>query len=137
MKGRGGEADGFDPLPGEVEDVGGQVIGAAIEVHRHLGPGLLESVYEQAPAHELKLRGLTASRQVPVVVPYKGLEITGQRMDMIVEPGVIVELKAVEVILPIHEQQVLSYLKSTGFRLGLLINFNTDLLKKGIRRFVN
>ena len=124
------------PIPEEVEKAGGEIIGAAIEVHRHLGPGLLESVYERAMVHELQLRGMTVHQQVPILVPYKGLFIEGQRADLIVMPGVILELKAVEAFNYIHDRQLLSYLISTGFRLGLLINFHTKLLKDGIRRIV-
>lgn len=113
------------------------IIGAAIEVHRELGPGYLEKVYEQAMALELKYRGLTYATQVPVAVYYKGEKIRGQVLDMVVEGKVILELKSVEMILPIHEAQILSYLKSTDFPAGLLINFKEKLVKNGIKRFVN
>jgi len=106
-------------------------------VHRHLGPGLMESIYEKALVHELGLRGLRGRTQVPVTVTYKGVRISGQRLDLVVDPGVVVELKTVESTLPIHERQVVSYLKSTGLRLGLLINFDADVLRKGIKRLVN
>lgn len=112
----------------------GQVIGAAIEVHRVLGPGFLEVVYEEALCVELAIRGLRFSRQVVVAVNYKGHEIGEGRLDLLVENVLIVELKAVEDLLPIHTAQVLSYLKTTKHRLALLINFNEPLLKKGIRR---
>lgn len=125
------------PIPKEIDEVSGRIIGAAIEVHRHLGPGLLESVYEQAIVYELQLRGLRVHRQMPVTVTYKELEISGQRLDLFVELGVIVELKTVDQFLPIHEAQLLSYLKSTGIRLGLLLNFKSPVLKDGIRRIVN
>lgn len=113
------------------------IIGAAIEVHRELGPGYLEKIYEQAMALELKHRGLAYATQVPVAVYYKGEKIRGQVLDMVVEGKVILELKSVEVILPIHEAQILSYLKSTDFSAGLLINFKEKLVKNGIKRFVN
>ena len=125
------------PIPDEVNEVSRRVIGAAIEVHRHLGPGLLESVYERALVYELGLRGLRVRQQMPVTVAYKDLKIEGQRLDLFVEPGVIVERKAVDRLLPIHEAQLLSYLKSTGTRLGLLLNFKSRVLKDGIKRIVN
>jgi len=126
-----------EAIPAELNEASGAVIAAAVEVHRHLGPGLLESVYEVALVHELTLRGMSVHRQVPVGVKYKDIEIGGQRIDLVVEPGVIVELKTVEVLLPVHEAQLLSYLKTTGLRVGLLINFNVKMLKDGIRRLVN
>jgi len=125
------------PIPAELDDASKDIIGAAIEVHRHLGPGLMESIYEQALTYELELRGMVVHRQVPVAVMYKDISIEGQRLDILVEPGIIVELKAVERLLPLHEAQLISYLKSTGYRLGLLINFNHELLKHGIKRIVN
>lgn len=112
------------------------IIGCAIEVHRLLGPGYLEKVYEQAMSQELRLRGLNCCHQVPVPVYYKGVKIHGQVLDMIVEGKVILELKSVESLLPAHEAQLLSYLKSTGLEVGLLINFKEQLVKNGIRRFV-
>jgi len=112
------------------------IIGAAIEVHRELGPGYLEQVYEHAMALELRHRGLAYATQVPVAVHYKGEKIHGQVLDMVIEGKVIVELKSVEVLLPIHEAQILSYLKSTGLPVGLLINFKEKLVKNGINRFV-
>ena len=127
----------YDPIPKDGEDASRAVVEAAIEVHRHLGPGLIESVYERALIHELNLRGLTVQRQVPIQVKYKDLEIDGQRLDLIVEPGLVVELKTVEAVLPIHEAQLISYLRSGGYRLGLLINFRTKLLKNGIKRIAN
>ncbi|MBE2213827.1 MAG: GxxExxY protein [Opitutaceae bacterium] len=119
-------------LPNTITD---QVIGAAIEVHRELGPGLLESAYEAALAYELTQRGLKMERQKDQPVRYKGLPIDlGFRIDLIVDGQVIVELKAVESLLPIHDAQVLTYMKLSGCRLGLLINFNVPLLKQGLRR---
>ena len=133
------EARGEDRrrIPEEFNRTTGAVIAAAIEVHRHLGPGLLESIYEQALLHELTLQGIAARRQVTVPVVYKDLQIDGQRIDLLVDPGVVVEIKAVERLVPIHEAQLLSYLKSTGLRVGLLVNFHAELLRKGIRRMVN
>ena len=105
-------------------------------MHRLLGPGFLESVYERALAYELQLRGLDVERQKDILVPYKDIRIEGQRLDILVGWRVIVELKAVEAIAPIHQAQLLSYLKATGPRLGLLINFNVMVLKDGIKRRV-
>ncbi len=113
------------------------IIGASIEVHRHLGPGLLESAYEECLCHELHLRGLSFERQVDLPVPYKGLLLgCGYRMDLVVEHEVVLELKAIESILPVHEAQLLTYLKLSGKHVGLLINFNTPLLTRGIKRIV-
>ncbi|MBX7257404.1 MAG: GxxExxY protein [Candidatus Hydrogenedentes bacterium] len=112
------------------------IIGAAIEVHRELGPGLLESAYEECLAYELSLRGLTARRQVELPVIYKRLELDcGYRIDLIVEEAVVVELKAVEKLLPIHEAQILTYLKLSEMSVGLLLNFNVPLMRDGIKRF--
>lgn len=114
------------------------IIGSAIEVHRHLGPGLMESVYEQCLCHELTLRGIPFERQKSLPVTYKGLHLDcGYRLDILVNNLVIVELKTVERIDPVHEAQLLTYLKVTGLWLGLLINFNVPVLKEGIRRIVN
>jgi GxxExxY protein len=112
------------------------IIGAAIEVHRHLGPGLLESIYETALSYEIAQRGLPVERQKLVPLSYKGLSFDeGYRLDLSVAGEVIVELKTVDALLPVHEAQVLSYLKLTGLKLALLINFKTALLKDGIKRF--
>jgi len=122
----------------ELNEISGQVIGAAIEVHRELGPGLLESAYEACLRHELQQRGVRVEQQVPVPVFYKGLHLEcGYRLDLLVENQVIVELKAVESLLPIHEAQLLTYLKLYQRRLGLLINFNVPVLKNGIKRLLN
>ncbi len=126
----------YEPIPAEVAAASHEIIGAAIEVHRHLGPGFLESVYEQALVHEMQARGLVVHQQKPIAVTYKELQIEGQRLDVLVEPGVIIELKAVEHLLPIHEAQLMSYLRTTGCRLGLLINFRQSVLKNGIKRIV-
>ncbi|HUT73221.1 MAG TPA: GxxExxY protein [Armatimonadota bacterium] len=121
-----------------INEITEQVIGAAIEVHRELGPGLLESAYEECLARELALRQIPFERQKAIPVTYKGRKFdAGFRADMIVADQVLVELKAVESIVPIHEAQVLTYLKLAGLHVGLLINFNVPVLAKGIRRFVN
>ena len=113
------------------------IIGAAIEVHRQLGPGLLESAYEQCLCHELHLRGLPFRCQIDLPVSYKGLQLDcGYKIDVIVNDEVIVELKSVEKILPVHEAQLLTYLKLSGKKVGLLINFNSSLLTQGIIRRV-
>lgn len=115
-----------------------RVIGAAIEVHRHLGPGLLEAAYEECMCYELKHSGLHFTRQASVPVVYKGLKLNcGFRLDLLVEDLVVVEIKAVESVLPVHEAQLLTYLKILDKTVGLLINFNEPALKTGIRRVVN
>jgi GxxExxY protein len=111
------------------------VIGAAIEVHRILGPGLLESIYQRALCHELGLRGINHIPQQRVPVAYKGVELDDDlKMDIIVENRLVVELKAIDELLPIHEAQLLTYLPLSGHRIGLLLNFNVRLLKDGIKR---
>lgn len=113
------------------------VIGAAIEVHRELGPGLLESVYETCLAHELKSRGIEHRRQVSLPVQYKSQTLDiGYRLDLLVRNRLVVEVKSVERIEPVHEAQLLTYLKLSGVRVGLLINFNVPVLTKGIVRRV-
>jgi len=121
-------------LSPQLDDTTGAVIGAAMEVHRVLGPGFLESVYEEAMAVELGLRGVPFERQKPINVTYKGHPIGEGRLDFFVEHSLVVELKATEKLLPIHQAQLMSYLKATGCRLGLLINFHERLLKDGVRR---
>ncbi|HKJ09336.1 MAG TPA: GxxExxY protein [Gammaproteobacteria bacterium] len=111
-----------------------RIIGAAIEVHRHLGPGLLESIYEEALCHELTLRNIQFQRQVPVTVHYKGSSIQGQRLDLLVDGLVVVELKAVSGLPEVAVAQTLSYLRATGLRRALLINFSTTRLFDGIKR---
>ena len=119
-------------------DISGKIIGAAIEVHKHLGPGLLESAYEECLCCELDLRGIKFQRQVPLPLNYKGLKLDcGYRLDRLVEDKVVVELKTVEAIAPIHEAQMLTYLKLRDIRIGLIINFNVRLLVEGVRRLVN
>ena len=116
----------------------GEIIGAAIEVHKVLGPGLLESAYEECLCHELGLRGVAFERQVPLSMEYKGITLDcGYRLDLVVEDHVIVELKSVNKIDPIHEAQLLTYLRLRKERLGLIINFNVAVLRDGVRRIVN
>jgi len=122
----------------EINQITEQIIGASIEVHRELGPGLLESAYEAALAYELGLRGLVFERQKEQPIRYKGILIeVGYRMDLLVENCVVVELKAAESLLPIHEALLITYLKLADKRIGLLINFNVPLLKQGIVRLAN
>jgi len=114
------------------------IIGSAIAVHRELGPGLLESAYEVCLAFELADRGLSVERQKALPVVYRNVKLDcGYRIDLLVEEKVIIELKAVERVEPIHTAQILSYLKLSGCKLGLLINFNVKVLKNGIRRLIN
>ena len=114
-----------------------RVIGLAIEVHRALGPGLLESAYEECLAHELAQHQLRFQRQVPLPIVYKAVQLEcGYRIDFVIDDWLIVELKTVEKLLPIHEAQLLTYLKLTGLKVGLLMNFNVPVLKDGIRRMV-
>jgi len=121
-----------------VNDVTGSVVDAAIKVHTQLGPGLLESAYQACLAYELRKRGLDVQTQVSLPVIYDEVRIDcGYRVDLIVEGSVLVEIKAVSKLLPIHEAQLLSYLKLGGFRAGLLINFHVPRLKEGIKRMVN
>lgn len=123
-------------LDQKTEGLAKQIIGCAIEVHREIGPGYLESIYENAMAVEFTHRGIAFERQVPVEVQYKGVNVGQGRIDLLVAGAVILELKTVERLAPIHQAQVIAYLKATGLQLGLLINFNTDVLKDGIRRIV-
>lgn len=114
-----------------------KVIGCAIEVHRVLGPGLLESAYEQCLAHELALNNIPFRLQVPVPIEYKGIRLDcGFRIDILVDERLILELKSVDQIINVHEAQILTYLKLASIKTGLLINFNVRMLKNGIRRFV-
>ncbi len=125
------------PIAESVERVGREVVDAALKVHQALGPGLLESVYEACLCHELSSRGVKCLRQVPVTVNYNDLQIeAGLRLDLLVADSVIVELKAVEQMIPLYDAQLLTYLKLTGIRLGFLINFNSLLLKQGLKRMV-
>jgi len=133
---KGGVKAGFEPIPQEAEYWGKVVLDSAFEVYTILGPGFVERVYEDAMGHELTLRNAPFERQKPIIVPYKGLHIEGQRLDLVVGGLVIVEIKAVDAIHPIHQAQLMSYLKATGLRLGFIINFNVPHLRQGIRRIV-
>ena len=118
-----------------INDLSSAIIGAAIEVHRALGPALLESAYEQCLAQEMSLRKMPFERQKPVPVQYKGTQLDcGYRLDFLVAGLVVVEVKAIDALLPIHQAQLLSYLKLGGWKLGLLINFHVPLLREGIKR---
>jgi GxxExxY protein len=122
----------------EINSVTEAIIGAAIEVHRHLGPGLLESVYLKCLAKEFDLRYIPYEKEKNLPVLYKGHQLDcGFRLDLIVAGQVVVELKTVETLLPIHQAQLLTYLKLTGCKIGLLINFNVPVLVKGIKRMIN
>ena len=113
------------------------IIGAAREVHRALGPGLLESTYEMCLCQELSIRGIPFARQVPIPVEYKGVKLDcGYRADIVVDKAILVEIKAIDSLLSIHDAQLLSYLKLGGWKIGLLINSNVELLKHGLRRRV-
>ncbi|OGI50485.1 MAG: GxxExxY protein [Candidatus Muproteobacteria bacterium RIFCSPHIGHO2_02_FULL_65_16] len=119
-------------------ELSNEVIGAAIEVHKHLGPGLLESIYQTCLAHELTNRGFKVAREAVFPVRYKGLEFpAAYRADLVVQDKLILELKAVDVMLPVYAAQLLSYLRMSGLKLGLLINFNVSHLRDGIKRIVN
>lgn len=131
------ETNQFLPENKERDPRTGPIIRCAIEVHRSLGAGLLESAYEECLCHELHLRGLTFKRQVPVPVVYKGLSLDcGYQIDLIVQDEVVVELKAIEKVLPVHQAQLLTYMKLTQKTVGLLINFNVPILTQGISRRV-
>ena len=122
----------------DINKLTGEVIGAAIEVHKALGPGLLESAYEECLCRELFLRKMSLKRQEPLPIEYKGVKLDcGYRLDIVVADQLIVELKACESLQPVHEAQLLTYLKLTGIKVGLLINFNVPVLKDGIKRMVN
>jgi iron complex transport system substrate-binding protein len=122
----------------DLNHISGQIVDAAVRVHTRLGPGLLESVYERVLTYELEKRGLTVERQVPVPIAYDDICFEeGFRADLIVAKSVIVELKSVETMAPVHHKQLLTYLKLMDYRLGLLINFGAPLLKDGIKRIVN
>ncbi|HEY4611529.1 MAG TPA: GxxExxY protein [Bacteroidota bacterium] len=120
----------------DLNELSGKIIAAAIEVHKHLGPGLLESAYEECTSYELVKAGMLVKRQVPVPVVYKEITLEcGYRLDLLVNDRVIVEFKSVDALLPVHEAQILTYMKFAKKELGLLINFNVSLLKNGIKRF--
>lgn len=117
------------------EQITERIIGAAIEVHRALGPGLLESAYEACLCHQMSAAGIAFQRQIELPIEFNGLRVeSGYRLDLLVEEQVIVELKSIESLLPIHDAQLLTYLKLSRKRVGLLINFNVNILKDGIRR---
>jgi GxxExxY protein len=131
-------AEGTEVTEEEDAELSHSVIGAAIEVHRHLGPGLLESIYEATLCHELSLRGVAFERQVIVPIEYKGLKIRPSlRVDLLVARRLVVEVKAIEHLAEIHRAQLLTYLRLSGLRLGLLINFNVEVLITGVRRIIN
>jgi GxxExxY protein len=128
---------GFPPIAEEDERLAAAVVDAALKVHKSLGPGLLESVYEACLCHELAQRGIPFQSQVALPVVYEGVRLeAGLRLDLLVANRVIVELKAVDVMQPLYEAQLLTYLKLSGLRLGLLINFNVPRIKHGIKRMV-
>ena len=121
----------------EFDSLSNQIIGCALEVHRNLGPGLLESTYEQCLAHEFKMSGISFKMQHPLPVKYKGINIDcGYRIDLLVNDRIIVELKSVDRLLPIHQAQLLTYMKLSGISIGLLMNFNVRYMKHGIKRMV-
>jgi GxxExxY protein len=122
----------------DLNDWTAEIIGAAIEVHRTLGPGLLESAYESCLLWELRQKNLKVESQVPVPIRYKGLNLeAGYRIDLLVQDKIIVELKSIEKIQPIHIAQVLTYLKMTELKMALILNFNVELMRSGIKRIVN
>ena len=127
----------FKPLDGETERLAKEIVDAAFKVHKELGPGLLESVYEACLTYELRKRGLKVDRQIELPVHYETVRLDiGFRLDLLVENEIIVEVKAVEVMNPLFKAQVLTYLKLTSKRLGLLINFNVPLIRDGIKRLI-
>ncbi len=127
----------FEPIPEELEIIGKKIVDSAYTVHKNLGPGLLEKIYEICFCHELKKRGLNFQRQLYIPIVYDGIEFDeGLRLDVLVETHVICEIKALENVNPVWEAQILSHLKLTDNRLGYLLNFNVPLMKNGIRRFV-
>jgi GxxExxY protein len=122
----------------EVNEISGQIVDAAIKVHTALGPGLLESAYEACLMFELSRRGLRVQRHVELPVVYEGVQIeVGYRVDLLVEDAIVVEVKSISELAPIHKAQLLTYLKLSGHKVGLLMNFNVELLKDGIKRMVN
>jgi GxxExxY protein len=123
--------------PPEIDRLARIAIGCAIEAHRHLEPGYIEEVYEEALCEELRLQGIPFKRQHPISISYKGKPVGQGRLDILIADKLIVELKAVSAIVPVHSAQVLSYLKATNLPLGLLINFNAAMLKEGVTRITN
>ena len=127
----------YNPVPPRLNLVSKEIVDSAHAVHKALGPGLLESIYESCLEHELNNRGLKTKRQVSLPILYGGLKLEGGlRLDLVVGEAVIVEVKSVETILPVHKAQILTYLKLSGHRLGLLLNFNVARIKDGIYRFI-
>mgnify|MGYP005850170983 CR=1 FL=1 len=124
-------------LPTEIERISHRVIGCAIEVHKELGPGLLERLYEDAMVYELRQAGLHAEQQAEIVVPYKGVDLRGQRLDLLVERCLVVEVKAVSQVADVHLAQLLSYLRAARLPLGLLFNFHVTWLRDGMHRVFN
>jgi GxxExxY protein len=119
-------------------EIGTVIVDCAVKLHKNLGPGLLESVYEAVLAKQLQLAGLTVHRQVPIPIVYEGISFDeGFRADLIVNQSVIIELKSVETLHPVHKKQLLTYLKLTGLKLGYLLNFGDELMKNGITRIIN
>jgi len=120
----------------ELNELTGRIIGCAIEVHKSLGPGLLESAYEECLAFELQNSGFKVERQVPVSVVYKDIKLNcGYRIDLLVEDYIVIEPKSIDALAPIHEAQILTYMKFSNRNIGLLINFNVTVLKNGIKRY--
>ena len=124
-------------LPSDLEDLAAALVDSAFKVHQTLGPGLLESVYESCVCIELTRRGISYEKQVPMPLVYEGVNVDGGfRLDLLVEKSVVLEIKAVEKLLPIHQSQLLTYLKLANLRLGFLINFNVLMFKEGVKRIV-
>ena len=129
--------EGLDELGSGLDELARTVVDAGLKVHKALGPGLLESVYEQCLAHELRARSLNVKRQLALPVVYDGLTLeSGYRLDILVENAVVLEVKAVDALSRVHEAQMLTYLRLSGHRLGFLMNFNVVLFKQGLRRFL-
>lgn len=127
----------FDSLPDDINRISKEIVDAAYKIHKTLGPGLLESAYEACMAHEMSLRNMKFKTQLTLPVVYEEVKLdAGFRLDMLVEDKVIIEMKAVERLIPLHEAQLMTYLKLSGIRLGLLINFNERLIKQGIKRII-
>lgn len=127
---------GFEEPPNDLDRIAHTTIGAAIEVHKNLGPGFLESIYEEALVLELEVRGLRSQRQVEIPINYKDRVLKSARLDLVVEESLVVEIKAIEALRPIHTAQAISYLRAGGYRLALLLNFNVYLMRDGVKRIV-
>ena len=129
--------EGHEAISAELEGLSRNVVDAGLQVHKALGPGLLESAYEHCLAFELGVRGISLRRQAALPIHYKGVQIDASyRLDLLVEEALVVEVKSVDRLMPLHEAQLLTYLKLSGCRLGLLMNFNVSLFKQGLRRLV-